>query len=25
MRWYPLTDDAHAKLVLTIQERSASH
>ncbi|GAB3556256.1 glucuronide transporter [Arthrobacter tumbae] len=22
MRWYPLTDDAHAKLVLTIQERS---
>lgn len=24
MRWYPLTDDAHAKLVLTIQERSSA-
>lgn len=24
MRWYPLTDDAHAKLVLTIQERSGA-
>lgn len=24
MRWYPLTDDAHAELVLTIQERSSA-
>lgn len=24
MRWYPLTDDAHARLVLTIQERSGA-
>lgn len=24
MKWYPLTDDAHAKLVLTIQERSSA-